>query len=649
MPDFVTKRWYRSKQVMVVCFVLFLLSIYHWIFGLLGVLIIPILFFTLYRTERISQKDWQQYILHLTRRIRRSKQFAIESFPVGILLYNQEKKIVWHNSLLAQLMDQKTLVGLPIKQVFPKLTEETQFQIDLQGKTFQVSHQPELKTYYFQDLTQLVELTKKYEQEQVVLGYLHLDNLDEIDQGMSEQDETLLINQVYSKISLWAQKYDLAFKRYDEDKIFFVTRKEKLEKMIESEFEILDEIRDLTRKNKIPYTLSIGVAGVGNTVQERSKNAFAALNIALARGGDQAAVQDQDRILFFGGKVQAVEKRTRVRARVVSHAISNLMQDHKRVLIMGHQGPDMDSLGAAIGMAKCAQVHDCEARIILNERNASIDKLIELLYAQKSFKNLFIPSEKAFSWVEHSNTLLVLVDTHKPTFALDPKLLQASKKVVVIDHHRRGEEFIKDPVLVYIEPYASSTCELVTEILEYQDQVVELHPLEASALLAGIVVDTKRFAFHTGARTFEAASYLRRQGADLTMVQTFLKEDMDRFLKRGELIKNAELLYNGTIAIAVGKEDELYDQLMIAQTADTLLNLHRIVASFVVAKREDHVVSVSARSQGDLNVQFIMEKLGGGGHFTNAAMQIQGKSLSEVKEQLIQAIEQFVNREGEES
>lgn len=649
MPEFVTKRWYRSKQIMIVCFILLLLSIYHWIFGLLGVLIIPILFFTLYRTERISQKEWQKYILHLTRRIRRSKQLAIEYFPVGILLYNQEKKIVWHNSLLGQLMGQKGLVGLPMKQIFSELRDERQFQMDLQGKTFQVYHHPELKTYYFQDITELVKLTQKYEQEQVVLGYLHLDNLDEIDQGMSEQDETLLINQVYSKISLWAQKYDLAYKRYDEDKIFFVTRKEKLEELIETEFEILDEIRDLTRKNKIPYTLSIGVAGIGDTIRERSKNAFAALNVALARGGDQAAVQVQDRILFFGGKTNAVEKRTRVRARVVSHAISNLMRDHKRVLIMGHQSPDMDALGAAIGMAKCAQVHDCDTRIILNEGNASIDKLLESLYKHKLFKNLFISSEKAYQWVENPNTLLILVDTHKPTLALDPELLKRSKKVVVIDHHRRGEEFIKDPVLVYIEPYASSTCELVTEILEYQDRIVELYPLEASALLAGIVVDTKRFAFHTGVRTFEAASFLRRQGADLTIVQTFLKEDMDRYLKRAELIKKAELLYNGTIAIAMGNEDEVYDQLLIAQTADALLNIHRIIASFVLAKREDHLVSVSARSQGDLNVQFIMEQMGGGGHFTNAAMQIEGKSLLEVKEQLLHAIEEFVNREGEES
>jgi c-di-AMP phosphodiesterase-like protein len=270
----------------------------------------------------------------------------------------------------------------------------------------------------------------------------------------------------------------------------------------------------------------------------------------------------------------------------------------------------------------------------MDEANSAIERLMSIVKEHDYLGDHLISPEKALQWVDEPDTLLVLVDTHKPSLAIEPKLLEKAERIVIIDHHRRGEDFVDDAVLVYLEPYASSTCELVTELLQYQENRLAMDPLEATALLSGIVVDTKNFAVRAGSRTFEAASFLRRHGADLTMVQSLLKEDLERFIKRAEIIKNTEL-FEQQIAIAVGASDEIYDQVMIAQTADTLLNMQGVIASFVICRREEDLISISARSHGELNVQVIMEQLGGGGHLTNAASQIKKKSLEEVKRQLL--------------
>lgn len=648
MPEFIVKRWYRSAIAIAITLLFFLLSVYHWIFYLIGCIASLLLIWTLFLIEQQFRKAFHRYILTLTRRINRGKQFAIHHFPVGIILYNQEKKIEWHNSFFHSIFGQKNVVGLGLSEVFPDLKQEKQFQWTYQDTVYQVTHVPEQKVYYFQEITKEIEWSNKYEQEQTVLGYIYLDNLEEVTQGLTEQDETLLVNQVYSKISSWALQHGLAIKRFDEDKVFFVTRKKEMELLIKSQFKILEEVRNITDHNQLPITLSIGASCIGDRVVERSQNALAAVNIALARGGDQAAIQLGEKMMFFGGKTDAIEKRTRVRARVISHAISNLFRDHKRIVIMGHRDPDMDALGAAIGIAKLALSHNCQVKVVLNEENASIEHLVQAIRQHQSLKNLLTSSDRVYHWIDHPRSLLILVDTHKPSLAIDSALVHRAKKVVVIDHHRRGEEFVEDPVLVYIEPYASSTCELVTELIQYEDRVVKLDSLEASALLAGIVVDTKNFAFHAGVRTFEAASFLRRQGADLSIVQSLLKEDLERYIKRSEMIKNTDLFYQGEVAIAMGTEEEYFDQLLIAQTADTLLNLQGVKASFVIARREDKLISISARSQGDLNVQMIMEKMGGGGHFTNAAIQIEGESLAEAKRQLLDILDETLKGKGEE-
>jgi c-di-AMP phosphodiesterase-like protein len=399
----------------------------------------------------------------------------------------------------------------------------------------------------------------------------------------------------------------------------------------------------MTQDNKIPLTLSIGIGAETTSLVELGNMAQTSLDIALGRGGDQAAVKAGSRLSFYGGKSNAVEKRTRVRARVISHALRDLIRESDKVIIVGHKEPDLDAIGAAIGVLKAVQVNNKDGFIVLDDINPSIARLMEEVKLHESLYDYFIHPDQAISQAT-SRTLLVVVDTHKPSMIIEPKLLERTARIVLVDHHRRGEEFIKDPTLVYMEPYASSTCELVTELLQYQTERLSLDVLEATSLLAGIVVDTKSFALRTGARTFEAASFLRRYGADAALVQRFLKEDLSMYIRRAEIIRHTEV-HLESLAIAIGDEDKAYPQLSIAQAADTLLNMSDILASFVVAKRTDDHVSISARSLGDVNVQVIMEKLGGGGHLTNAAAQFEHKTVVEVVAMLKKALEEM-DQEG---
>ena len=363
------------------------------------------------------------------------------------------------------------------------------------------------------------------------------------------------------------------------------------------------------------------------------------MEIALGRGGDQAAVRIGEKLTFYGGKSSAVEKRTRVRARVISHAMRNLILESDLVLIMGHKFPDLDALGAAIGVLKAVLLNDKRGYIVLDEPNPAIDKLLHWIKEDESLSQALITPDEAF-YLCTPRTLLVMVDNHRPAMAIDSRLLQQTRRVMVIDHHRRSDDMVEDPLLLYIEPYASSTCELVTELLQYQAGDARLSRLEATALLAGIVVDTKNFHFRTGVRTFEAASFLRRHGAEPEICQRLLKEDLGQFLRRMELLQKTEMLHGG-MALATGQEEKTYEQLLIAQAADSLLTLEGVKASFVIARRPDGLINISARSWGEVNVQVIMERMGGGGHLTNAAAQVSEGSIQSVSQKLRQVLEEF--------
>jgi len=460
---------------------------------------------------------------------------------------------------------------------------------------------------------------------------------------MDDQTRSIMMARVTGEITEWAQKNNVHLRRTASDRYLILMNQKGLKSLEQSRFEILDEVRDLTIENKLPLTLSIGIASGVDSLTELGQLAQTSLDMALGRGGDQVAVKVGERLSFYGGRSNAIEKRTRVRARVISHALRDLIKECDKVIIMGHRYPDMDSIGAAIGVLKAVHVSNKEGYIVLEGVNPSIQKLMDTIYEDEKLNRWFITPEQAMQ-ITNGRTLAVVVDTHKSSMVAEPKLLQLTQRKFVVDHHRRGEEFIQDATLVYMEPYASSTCELVTELLQYFNDRLTMGVLEATALLAGIVVDTKSFSLRTGARTFEAASFLRRNGADSSLIQRLLKEDLDAYIQRSEVIKNATILYDH-IALAVTEPNRKYSQLLIAQAADTLLTMTGVMASFVISERPDGLIGISARSLGQMNVQVVMERMGGGGHLTNAATQLEG-TIEEAVQRLKQILSEIEAEEG---
>lgn len=648
MPKFLLKRWYGIHMILALCFILVLLAILtliHWLYGVIGIVFLIGLVLLSIQLERAFQRDLRIYLATITHRVKKAGESVLQDMPIGIMLRNEEGIIEWANPYLHRMLNEEALIGRSMEEVFPDLElkpdqEKAEFLFD--GRTYEVVNRQEERAFYFQDITEYKQLHARYNREKPVFAIIHLDNLDELGQVMDEQSRSLLSTSVSGAISDWAQKHGIYLRRTSSDKFLAVMNRETLGRVEESKFEILDVVREMTADNKIPITLSIGVAAGSTSFIELGQTVQSSLDIALGRGGDQAAVKVGNKLTFYGGKSNAVEKRTRVRARVIAHALRNLIHEAENVIVMGHKNADMDSIGASLGVLKAVQMHNKTAYVVLDEITPAISRLMDEVTNTPGVAEFFVTPDESLQLVT-SRTLLVVVDTHRPSLVIEPRLLQETNTVVVIDHHRRAEDFINDPVLVYLEPYASSTAELVTELLQYQTDRdrVNLDGLIATALLAGIVVDTKSFAFRTGSRTFEAASFLRRNGADTSSVQRFLKEDLSQFIKRAKIAMNTEV-YQEKIAIGIGNMDEVYTTVEVAQAAELLLTMSGIQASFVVGKRADDAILISARSLGDVNVQSIMEQLGGGGHLTGAATQLQGITIEEAVQQLKEVIDSAI-------
>lgn len=645
MPKFLLKRWYGMHMILALSFsflLLGILTLHHWMYGAIGLVCLVGLVVYAIQAEKGFHRDLRLYLATISYRVKKAGEGVVAQLPIGILLYNEEKAIEWVNPYMTEMSGEPSLVGKSLNEIFPNLdwkAEQKRIEFTYNQRVYEVLIRPEDRLLYFTDITDYKEITSRYHREKAALAIIHLDNLDEIGQVTDEQSRTLLSTSVAGVITDWAGKHGIYLRRITADKFLALMERETLDKLEESRFDILDVVREMTADNKIPITLSIGVGAAAATYTELGQMAQSSLDIALGRGGDQAAVKIGNKITFFGGKSNAVEKRTRVRARVIAHALRDLIHEAEHVIVMGHKQPDMDSIGASLGVLKAVQVHNKQAYVVMDEGNDSVERLMREIYANEELAECFITPEQAIRLVT-GRTLLVVVDTHRPSLVIEPRLLTETSRIVVIDHHRRSEEFI-EPVLLYLEPYASSTAELVTELLQYQSERLSIDSLIATALLAGIVVDTKSFAFRTGSRTFEAASFLRRNGADTAAVQRLLKEDLNQYVKRARIIMNTET-YREKMAIAIGDPSEDYTQVQVAQAAEQLLTLSGIQASFVVAKRVDETILISARSLGDINVQSIMEKLGGGGHLTGAATQIEDISLQEAVIRLKEAIDSVV-------
>jgi c-di-AMP phosphodiesterase-like protein len=650
MPSYLKEYSIKSPLYGVLAAVVLLLGVlayYNWVIALVGLLILAGLFYLTLRMVEKKQRKTEEYITTLSYRLKKVGEEALLEMPIGIMLFNEDYYIEWTNPFLASCFSEDSLAGRSLYDVadsiVPLIKQEIETEtLTLHDRKFKVVHKRDERLLYFFDVTEQVEIEKLYEDERTAIAIILLDNYDDLTQGMDDQRKSSINSLVTSLLDKWARDNGVFFKRVSSERFIAVFNEHILQQLEKGKFSILDEIRETTAKQNVPLTLSIGVGSAVSSLPELGTLAQSSLDLALGRGGDQVAIkQANGKVKFYGGKTNPMEKRTRVRARVISHALKDIVLDSDKVIVMGHKNPDMDAIGSAIGILKVAQMNEREGYIVINTQqlDSSVLRLMEEIKNKEELYARFITPDDALEMIT-DETLLVVVDTHKPSMVIEERLLNRIDKVVVIDHHRRGEEFIKNSLLVYMEPYASSTAELVTELLEYQPKRSKIDMLESTALLAGIIVDTKSFTLRTGSRTFDAASYLRAHGADTVLVQKFLKEDVDTYIKRSKLIEEV-IFYKKGIAIAAAKTDQVHNQVLIAQAADTLLTMDGVVASFVMAKRSDDTVGISARSLGDVNVQVIMEMLNGGGHLTNAATQ-QVCSIDEAESRLKAAIDEYL-------
>ena len=618
----------------------------NWVIGLIMVVFLAVgLYISLNQLYKLRD-DTNTYLSDLTYQLERGQQEALLDMPLGMITMDDHEMVKWINPYMAKYFKLETVVGKPLSDVDFKLAklvkkyqqEKQPLIVSWKRRRFEFLVQERFHTIYLMDVTRYQQIEERYKNERVFVGQIYLDNYIELTPGMNDSEVSNLHNYVTSEISKWAKVNHLLMKVIDDDNYLIVGYQRSLDSLEKKKFKILDVIRNNTTKQNSPVTLSVGIAYGEHDLMKMANTAQQNLDLALGRGGDQVVVRAEDsEARFYGGKTNPMEKRTRVRARMISQAMQELMAEADQIFVMGHNKPDMDSMGACLGIRRIASMNSHNCWIVLDTEHVHSDiaRLMLEINKYKDIKDHIITPDEAMAKAT-SKSLLVMVDHSKPSISISPKLFQQlQNRVMIIDHHRRGEEFPENPLLVYIEPYASSTCELITEMFEYQPRDSEsLNKLEATTMLTGIQVDTKSFTQRAGTRTFDAASYLRSAGADGLMIQHFMKENPDSFLNRNHLISNVKFI-NDRMALCVGEDNQSYDPVTAAQAADMLLQMDGIDASFVITKRADNVISVSARSMGDFNVQLVMEKMGGGGHLSNAATQIKGKTVSQVRDELV--------------
>lgn len=591
----------------------------------------------------------EKYIGDLSYRVKRGEEEALVRMPIGILLYDEHNRIQWINPYLQKYLGNQEVLGKPIKEIDQELSqiiEENKNEkepkiVHWNDNQFELVMQPSIRVAYLLDVTRYAQIEDRYHDEQLAIGQVFLDNYDEITQSMDDQNISNLNNYVTNQLSAWATEYNMFLKRVDQDHFLIVMYNKSLQEIEANKFKILDTIREYTSKQNAPLTLSIGIAYDDPNLAELTVTSQSNLDLALGRGGDQVVVKSKDgQARFYGGKTNPMEKRTRVRARMISQALKEIFTQADQVFVQGHIHPDMDAIGSSLGIHRIGESNHKKCWIVVDDENVHTD-IQRLLEELKHYPNIeadiVTPAEAVEKATDKS--VLVMVDHSKPSITMAPALYEKLKnRTVIIDHHRRGEEFPENPMLVYIEPYASSTSELIVEMFEYQPNMgADINKIGPTAMLAGIVVDTQSFSMRTGTRTFDAASYLRSIGADNLMVQYLLKENVQSYIEKNHLIDTIEMV-QPNIGVCIGEDDKVYDPVIVAQAADTLLSLSGIEASFVIAKQTPDRVGISARSLGDINVQIVMERMGGGGHLSNAATQINDASVEDVKQQLIETI-----------
>ena len=623
---------------------------------------IAVLSYSYYANNR-RKSEISETLQDLTLSVDTAAKSSLINSPFPLIIMESNGNIIWRSSKFISEFKgfdiNKYLnnfiedIKLDIKEIEKDKTKEKEISkyIELNNKNYKVlgkfvhSRKYDKKQkdkymimLYFIDETEMVKLKEEYKDSKSCVTIIMIDNYEETMQQLESEEKPQVTAEIDKCIYEWTNKSNGVLIKSDRDRYIYLFEQRYFEKVKEDKFSILDKVKDIKTKENVQITLSIAISNDGMTDKEKYKSAQAAMDVVLGRGGDQAVIRENEIYKFYGGRAQEVEKRTKVKARVVAHALENLIKDASKVMIMGHTNPDIDSMGSSMGIYRLTRSLGKKAYIIDSSETNTLQSFKNDLAKDAEYEDILITKEVAEENID-KETLVVIVDTHKTTYVEAPELLNRTDKIVIIDHHRRSADYIENATLTFQEVYASSAAELVTELLQYAEVSVELKTIEAESLYAGIMMDTKNFTFKTGVRTFEAAAYLRKCGVNIIRVKKWFQSNLETFNKIATIVKKAEIV-NDTIAIATYEKKDKEASLICAKAADELLTISDITASFVMGKTGNKI-SISGRSIGDINVQIILEKLGGGGHITLAGAQVEGMTMEETKQELINRIYEY--------
>lgn len=652
----------KTKIYLAIIFILLvIISIEHPIFIAPSILIFFILLIYSYYANNRKKSELTETIQDLTLTVDSAAKSSLINSPFPLIILKSNGNIIWRNTKYITEF-QNTNISSYLNNLIEDIKSQIEKNEHENNKNKQlISHiQVDKKYYevvakivesrkqenkssdmiilYFIDETENVIMQKEYQDSKSCVTIMVIDNYEEAMQQIETEEKPQIIAEIDKCIFEWTDKTNGVLIKSDRDRYVYLFEQRYLEQVKEDKFSILDKIKEIYTKENVQLTLSIAVSNDGVTDKDKYKTALAAMDVVLGRGGDQAVIREHELYKFYGGRAQEVEKRTKVKARVVAHALENLIKDSSKVMIMGHTNPDIDSMGSSMGIYRLAKCMGKNAYIIDSDETNTLQSFKQSLSKEIEYEDTLISKEVAEENID-KDTLLVIVDTHKYNYVEAPELLDKTDKIVIIDHHRRSTDYIENATLTFQEVYASSAAELVTELIQYAETRVELKTIEAESLYAGIMMDTKNFTFKTGVRTFEAAAYLRRCGVNIIRVKKWFQSDLSTFNKIAGIVKKAEIV-NNTIAIAIYDKKEKDASLICAKAADELLTISDITASFVIGKLGNKIC-ISGRSIGDINVQVILEKLGGGGHITLAGAQVEGMTIEETRQELINRINEY--------
>lgn len=652
-----------NAYIVVIGILSLILMYYNIYIGILVFLAFIYIVFHNWKIRDIRSKEWNKYIQDLALDIDEVNKKAILNLPIPLCILEFDGSITWYNTKFHEMNEEEDTLGMNIESLVKNIdlrkvlneNKEMYTNINYKDREYTIvynvikSEQEEKSKYlmmlYWLDKTDYLELENKYNNEKNVIALIQVDAYEEVLQSAPEERRPLINVDIDKTLAYLESTCNGALKKTSNDKYILILNNQELQKLEADKFSILDTIREINQENNLPVTISIGIGIDGKTINENIKLANGALDLALGRGGDQAVIKTKDKSVFYGGKSKAVEKKTKVKSRLIGHALREIVLESKNIYIMGHKYPDMDAMGSAVGIYDICKACNKQANIVLDNSNDSIDEFVKRLKDNEYYSDIFISKDDAIKNCT-KDTLVIVVDTHRPSFTECPELTMISDKVVVIDHHRRGVEFINDTVLLFHETYVSSTCEMVTELVQYMEDDVKINKLTAEGLMAGICLDTKNFAFKTGVRTFEAASYLKKKGADTIEVKKLFNSTLIDFVTKAEIIQSAKVI-DEKICLAYSKAEVSNINIIVAQAADELLNIKDVEASFVLGKTKSGTIFVSARSLGSINVHVLMEKLGGGGHIDIAGAQIEDTSLEEGYNKVLDIINKYLEEEAE--